>query len=276
MTDQRDPLLVAGVAITAALAVLAVFAPLLSPYDPGAIAGDALERPSARHLLGTNDIGQDILSQIVSGARSSLLVAVAAAALAVALGVLVGTQSGLLGGAVDTVCMRVVDLFLAVPALPLIVLVAALAGPNRLTVILIIGLFGWPGVARMVRSQVLTLRQRGFVAVARGLGGGRSYVMRKHLVPALGPLIVSNFVNRAGIAIILDAGLAFLGLSDPTAVSWGQVLFRALGHRGLYSSMLWTWWVLPAGLAVTVAVLGFTFLGVGLEPRLNARLQGTR
>jgi peptide/nickel transport system permease protein len=267
----RTPLFYVGLAILGLVAVVAVLAPLLSPYDPSAVSGDSLESPSAKHLLGTNDIGQDIFSQLVSGTRSSIIVAVAAASLAMAVALLVGIGAGLLGGMVDTVTMRVIDLLLAIPTLPLLILVAALAGPSRVTVVLIIGLFGWPDIARTLRAQTLSLRQRGYVHLARGLGGGPLYVMRRHLVAALGPLIVANFVGRAGVAIFLDAGLAFLGLSDPTAVSWGQVLFRALNYRGLYYSPLWTWWVLPAGLAVTTVVLGFTFVGVGLETRMNPR-----
>lgn len=271
MRHRLSSFTIAGTAILGLLGMVAVLAPLLSPYDPRAIAGEAVQAPSLHHLLGTNDIGQDIFSQIVSGSRSSLVVAVTAATLTVSVGVVIGVGSGLLGGVVDAVVMRVVDLILSVPAVPLLVLIAALAGPSRITVVLVIGLLGWPRSARIVRSQTLSLRKRGFVASAKGLGGGAFYVMRRHLVPALGPHITVSFVNWAGVAIVLDAGLAFLGLSDPTAVSWGHVLYRALTYRGLYSSLLWTWWVLPAGLVVTAAVLGFSFLGLGLEPRSNPR-----
>ncbi len=267
----RSSLLMVGAGILVTLTVVAVLAPLLSPYDPRALSGDSLERPSSRHLLGTNDVGQDIFSEIVWGARSSLQVAVGAAALAVALGVLIGAGAGLRGGLADVVAMRLVDVFLAVPLLPLIIVVATLAGPGHLKVILIMGVLAWPGIARTVRSQTLSLRSRGFIEAARGFGGGLGYVMRRHLVPALAPMVVAEFVAVASIAVGLEAGLAFLGVGDPLAVSWGQVLNRALLHPGLYFTALWTWWLVPAGLAITVAVLGFTFLGVGLEPRFNPR-----
>lgn len=271
MRAMRSPLVVVGGAIVALLVGVAVLAPLLAPYDPRALSGASLLRPSARHLLGTNDVGQDILSQVIWGARSSLSVAVGAALLAVVVGVGVGTGAGLAGGWTDTAAMRVVDVVLALPLLPLLVLLAALAGARRSNLILIIGLTGWPATARIVRAQTLTLRRRGFVDAARGFGGGFPYVVRRHLVPALGPLIATGFVSVAAHAILVEAGLAFLGLADPTGVSWGLILNDALLHQGLYFTPLWTWWVLPAGFAVTLAVLGFTFVGVGLEPAFNPR-----
>ncbi len=260
-----------GAAIIAALAIVAVFAPLIAPFDPHAVAGPSLAKPSTAHLLGTNDVGQDILSQLIWGARSSAIVAVLASAIAVALGVAVGAAAGLLGGWTDVVAMRTVDVFLALPILPLLILIAALAGPSRPTVILIIGLTGWPQVARVVRSQTLTLAARGYVQACRGFGSGRMYVIRRHLVPTLTPLAAANYVHWASTAVVMQAGLAFLGLNDPTEVSWGSVLNRALGHQGIYFSSAWLWWVLPAGLAITIAALGLALIGVGLEPRSNPR-----
>lgn len=271
MSQGRQGFVWLGGSIVAGLVLVAVFAPLLAPFDPHAVAGPSLSPPSAAHLLGTNDAGQDILSQLIWGARSSAIVGVLAAALAVGLGVAVGAAAGLIGGWVDLVVMRCVDVFLGLPALPLLILVAALTGPSRTTVILVIGLSGWPPVARVVRSQTLALAGRGYIDACRGFGSGRVYVIRRHLIPILSPLAAANFVYWAATAVVIQAGLAFLGLSDPTEVSWGSVLNRALGHQGIYFSSAWLWWVLPAGLAITVAALGLALLGVGLEPRANPR-----
>ncbi|MGI9032804.1 MAG: ABC transporter permease [Candidatus Aeolococcus gillhamiae] len=276
MKTLRSPLVIVGGALVTMLVVVAVAAPLLAPYDPRALSGASLVRPSAHHLLGTNDIGQDIFSQVVWGARSSLTVAVGSALLAVGLGVAVGILAGLAGGWVDAIAMRIVDVVLALPLLPLLVLIAALAGARRSNLVLIIGLTGWPATARIIRAQALTLRQRGFVDASRGFGAGFGHVARRHLLPALGPLIVTGFVSVAAHAVLVEAGLAFLGLADPTGVSWGLILNRALLHQGLYFTALWTWWVLPAGSAVTLAVLGFTFVGVGLEPAFNPRWRANR
>ncbi len=268
---RRSPLLFIGAGIVAVLVVVAVLAPYLAPYDPRAIAGDALEPPSSRHLLGTNDAGADIFSALVWGARATLTVSVAATALVLAIGVALGLLAGLRGGLAETVVMRLSDVVLALPAIPLLIFLGALAGPSRGFAILSIGLLVWPQVARVVRSQALSLRTRGFVASARGFGGGPLYVMRRHLIPALAPVIAANLAFVAGLAVTIEAGLAFIGLGDPNSVSWGAMLERALAHQALYVTSIWLWWLLPAGLAITLAVLGFTFIGVGLEPRFNPR-----
>lgn len=271
MTRRAQPLLWVGVVIVGVVALVALTAPILAPYDPRAPSGPSLIAPEGAHLLGTNDAGQDILSQLIWGARASSVVAVASATLVVLVGTLVGAASGLAGGAADRVTMRIVDVFLAVPALPLLILVAALAGAGRATVILVIALAGWPHVARIVRSQALSLGRRGYVDAARGFGAGRWHVIRRHLLPALGPLVAASFVSWAATAVVLQAGLAFLGLSDPTEVSWGSILNRAQAHEGVYFGAQWTWWVLPPGLAITVSAMGLAFIGVGLEPRANPR-----
>lgn len=268
----RSVAFVAGAGVVGGLCLLALLAPLLAPHDPHALSGLPLESPSLAHWLGTNDVGQDVASQLIWGARSSMTLALAAATVATLVGVAVGIGAPLLGGAADTVAMRAVDVFLAIPGLPLLILLVALAGPSRVTMVLAVTSFSWPPIARIVRSQVLTLRSRGFVSAARGFGSGPVYVLRRHLAPAIGPLIGTNFIEVAGVAIFLDAGLAFLGLGDPTTPSWGLMLNRASNYPGLYFSDAWKWWVLPPGLAVTAAVLGLTFMWVGSEARMNPRL----
>lgn len=267
----RSRMVVAGLAILAVLVAVALLAPLLAPYDPKDLSGASLERPSWQHWLGTDDVGHDILSQLIYGVRTSLVVAVGSASLALFVGVLFGVTPALVGGAVDTVVTRLAVMFLAVPVFPLLILVAAFLGRQSSAAIFAVGLIAWAPMSRVLRSQILTLRQRGFVAAARGFGGGPLYVLRRHLLPGIAPLLVVGFVQWAGIAIGLEAGLAFLGLGDPTGVSWGLMLNRALETQGIYFSAQWTWWVLPPGLAITLAVLGFTFVGVGLEPRFNPR-----
>lgn len=262
---------VVGGGILAALVAVASLAPVLAPHDPRALGGQPLELPSSRHLLGTNHIGQDLLSQLIWGARASLIVAAAASVLTIAVSVLVGVGGAYVGGFVDTVASRVVDVFLAVPRLPLILMVAALAGPDRLAVIVVIAMVSWAPGARILRSQTLSLRQRGFVAAAGGFGGGPLYVVRRHLVPALGPVLLAVLVAVAAAAVMAEAGLAFLGLGDPVGVSWGLTLNNALAETSLYHNPIWTWWVLPPGFAITLAVLGFAFVGIGLEPVMNPR-----
>ena len=268
---RQSRMLLAGVVMVSAFTVVGALAPWLAPYAPRAVSGDTFESPSWAHLLGTNDAGADIFSRLVWGTRTTLVVAVCATALILAVGMALGLTAGLRGGLADTVVMRVADVFLALPVIPLLIFIAALAGPSLTLSILMIGLFSWPQTARIVRSQTLSLRQRGFVDIARGLGGGPLYVMRRHLIPALGPVIAANLVFVAGLAVTTEAALSFLGLGDPSAVSWGAELNRALEHDQITFGSLWLWWMVPFGLALSVAILGFTLIGVALEPRFNPR-----
>src|SRR5439155_2912816 len=223
-----SPLLKIGLALVATLVVVAVFAPLLTPYNPKAITGRVLERPSARHWLGTDVPGRDIFAQLVYGARASLTVALVAGSLAIVGAILLGVLPALLGGASAAVSNRLVVFLLALPGLPLLVLIGALAGDSQIAIVLVIAFLGTAPNARILRSQALALRRRGFISAARGFGGGPLYVLRRHLLPGLGPLILVGFVNWAGLAIGLEAGLAFLGLGNPSGVSWGLTLNRAL------------------------------------------------
>lgn len=268
---RRSPLLLAGLGLLGLMVVVAVIAPLLTPHDPEAISGPALEAPSGGHLLGTDVPGRDIFAQLVFGARSSLVVATVAATLAMAGAILLGALPALLGGPADGIGNRLVVFLLALPGLPLLVLIGSLAGDSRLAVVLVIGFLGMAPNARILRSQALALRERGFVGCARGFGAGPLYVLRRHVVPGLAPLALVGFVNWAGLAVGLEASLAFLGLGDPSGISWGLMLNRALSQQGIYFSDMWTWWVLPPGLAVAATVTGFTFVGVALEPVFNPR-----
>ncbi|HJV09645.1 MAG TPA: ABC transporter permease [Acidimicrobiales bacterium] len=268
---RRSPLFVAGAAMLAVVVTVALLAPWLAPYGPKDISGDAFEHPSGAHLLGTNEVGSDLFSRLVWGSRTTLIVAITASTLVLAVGTLVGLTAGLRGGLVDTALMRMVDVMLGLPVLPLLIFVGALAGPSLTTSILMIGAFLWPQTARVVRSQTLSLRQRGFVGIARGFGGGPGYVIRRHLVPALGPVIAANLVFVAGLAVGIEAGLSFLGLGDPSAVSWGADLQRALAAGQSEVGSLWLWWLLPFGLALTLSIFGLSLVGVSLEPRFNPR-----
>ncbi len=273
---RQSRLLLAGVAIVLAFAAAGLLAPWLSPYRPDAIAGDRYAAPSWSHLLGTNDAGHDLFSRLLWGSRTTLVVAVSATFLILVIGIALGLTAGLRGGLADIVVMRVVDVFLALPIIPLLIFIAALAEPSLTLSILMISLFSWPQTARIVRSQTLSLRRRGFVDTARGFGGGPLYVMRRHLIPALGPVIGANLVFVAGLAVTTEASLSFLGLGDPAAVSWGAELNRALDSDLITIGSLWLWWLVPFGLALTLAILGFTIIGVALEPRFNPRWSRSR
>jgi ABC-type dipeptide/oligopeptide/nickel transport system permease subunit len=260
-----------GVSLLLVFVLLAAFAPIIAPYDPAAFTGKPLERPGTAHLLGTNDVGQDILSELIYGARVSLAVAAGAAGGTIILAVLVGGAAGYLGGWVDTLLMRTVDVMLALPRLPLLILITALLGAGLGPMTLTIALLFWPGTARIIRAQVQTLRGRTYVRMARHFGASPLYIFRQHILPQLTPLVVFGLVTAAGNAAAMEAGLAFLGLGDPAAKSWGLMMRYALNLPGLLLTDRWLWWLLPPGVCITLLILAFTFTGIGLEKRLDTR-----
>jgi ABC-type dipeptide/oligopeptide/nickel transport system permease subunit len=264
-----------GVLLLVALTATAVFAPLLSPHDPEATVGDPFERPNRAHPLGTNDIGQDILSELIYGARISLTIGFLAASIAVGIGTAVGIASGFLGGWVDATLMRAVDLVLVIPFLPLMILLAAYLGPSFWNIIIVIGILVWARPARVIRSQVLSVKSLDYVEAALALGSLPLRVMLRHILPAVLPLALAQFILAASNAILIEASLSFLGLGDPTAKSWGSVLYYAQ-VRNAFLSGAWVWWVIPPGLLITAATLGFAFTGFALEELLNPRMRGRR
>lgn len=261
-----------GVGLVGLFVLAALAAPLIAPYRTGELAGRPLEAPGASHLLGTNAVGQDLLSHMLSGARASLFVAAVAGFGTLALGALVGLVAGWRGGVIDAVLMRVVDILMVIPRLPLLIVAGAYVGPGLLPVATIIALTFWPSTARVVRSQVLSVRRTDHVRAAVGFGAGPLHVLRRHLLPAVALVLAAELVSAAGRAVVLETGLAFLGLGDPTVPSWGSIMREALGFPGLFYTRAWAWWLLPPLLTVTLLLVGITFAGVAVEQRVNPRL----
>lgn len=261
-----------GLALVGSFVVLALAAPYIRPYRAAALSEEYLKPPSRLHLLGTNPIGQDLASQMLDGARSSLMVAALAGVGTVVLGALAGLAAGWLGGWVELVLMRVVDVLLATPRLPLLLVVGAYAGRRLVTVALVIALVFWPGAARAVRAQVLSLRRRAHVKAALGFGAGTIYLLRRHVVPEIALILVAQLLAAAGRAVLLEAGLAFLGVGDPSRSSWGAIMEAARRSPGLFYGPEWLWWMLPPMLAIVLVLLGMTLLGVAVEQRMSPRL----
>lgn len=261
-----------GIFLLSTLTLSALFAPLVAPFDPKLPVGVPFDRPSATHLLGTNDIGQDILSEMIWGTRVSLTVGVLAAFVATVLGATVGIVSGYFRGLTDTVLMRFVDVVLSLPFLPLMILLAAFLGPSMFTIILVVGLVVWARPSRIIRSQVLSLASREYITAARGLGAGHLRILTRHLVPGVGALMVVEFVQAAAGAILIESSLSFLGLGDPIQKSWGSILYYAQA-RSAFLSGAWVWWVIPPGAAITATVMGFALIAFSLERIVNPRLR---
>jgi ABC-type dipeptide/oligopeptide/nickel transport system permease subunit len=253
------------------LIFIALFAPFLAPYSPDALAGEPLEEPSIKHPLGTNDIGQDILSELIYGARTSLMVGLSVAILSTCVGFLVGVAAGYFRGIADIILMRLVDVLLTIPKLPLIILFAFFLGSKLINVVSFLVFLSWPSIARTVRSQTLSLREREYIRYAKFVGASFPYLLRRHFIAELFPLLVAKMVMLVSYAISAEAGLSFLGLGDPTAKSWGMMLNHAQRYPALFWSNAWAYWLLPAGLAITFTILTFTLLGFTAEEALNVR-----
>lgn len=262
----------AGFFILGLLLVIAVGAPWLSPYSPNESKAIPFQPPSAAHWLGTNDIGQDILSEVIWGTRISLLIGTLSALAISVIGLVVGLVAGYLGGWPDTLLMRVVDVILVLPFLPLSILLAAYLGPNFWNLVLVLGLLGWARPARVIRSQVLSVRSLAFIEVAVVCGAGSRYILRRHVMGAVLPLVAVQWIQAASSAILIESSLAFLGLGDPTQKSWGTILYYAQA-RSAFLTGAWVWWVLPPGLMITAAVFGFVLVGLGSEEIANPRLR---
>ncbi len=281
-TFRRNPSGLFGAFLVLVTILLAVAAPLLTNHQPTEIIRDANGRgltfapPSVHGPLGTDDAGHDVWTQLIYGARISLMVGFLAGFISMFVGSLLGILAGYFGGVTDTVIMRVTDVLLVIPDLPLmIVLVATIRQLNLkisplAVLVLVIGLLYWTSTARLIRSQVLTIKERQFVARARAIGAGHSHIIRKHILPQIMPLIVANTVLILSTAILIESGLAFLGLGDPTKPSWGTMLNFAF-DRSAISNGAW-WFYLPPGLAILWISLGCILLGNVLEEMLNPRL----
>ena len=265
---HRSSGVAAGLIVLAALLVAAAGAPILSPYAPTAQAlREGLQGPSAAHLFGQDRLGRDVLSRVLYGARVSIMVGAVVVGITATVGLLVGSIAGALGGIVDDAVMRLTDILQAFPGIVLIIAFAAVLGPSLLNVILALSLIGWVGYARLVRGQILVVREMDFVHAAVALGAGRLRVIARHLVPnILAPLIVEASFGMAG-AIVGEASLSFLGLgTQPPTPSWGTMLNEAR-HYLLVAPHL----VIFPGLAIMIVVLGLNFLGDGLRDLLDPR-----
>jgi peptide/nickel transport system permease protein len=250
---------------------LAFFGSAIAPDDPNASSLDILAKPSSDHWLGTTEQGSDVFSQLLVGARVSIVVGFAAAAISALLGATVGLVGGYFGGWTDRTLDAFENWFLVIPQIPLMIVLARLLEPSLGVLIAVIGLTSWAGTGRIVRSQVLTLRERAFVERARALGAGDIYIIRKHILPNTVPLIYANTVLIVAVAILSEAALAFLGLGDPTRISWGTMLENALS-AGAPSAGAW-WYVIPPGLCITVLVLAVSMVGYLFEEYVNPRLR---
>ena len=239
------------------------------------ITDAAITIPGLLHgVLGCDNYGRDVFVQVVYGARISLAIGLLSAVIAAILGTSVGVVAGYMGGVVDEILMRIVDTMIAIPQLPILLALIMVFGPDVFLIVFLIAIFGWPGLSRVVRSHVLSLRETAFVECALASGASKRYIMIRHLVPNVFPIVISSFVLRVPGAILREAALSFLGFSDPSAPTWGRMLNLAFGHQAFLRNA-W-WWVVPPGLAITLICLSFVFMGHAVDEIINPRLRRRR
>ncbi len=256
-----------GLALLALVVALALFAGALTPFDPLRTGAEPLQPPSSRHLLGTDELGRDLWSNIVFGARGSLAVGLLATLMATAAGIAVGAVAGYYGRGWDEGLMRFAEVFQTVPRVLIALLLVAIFGGSLWTLVPVIAVTGWPLTARVVRSEILSLREQEFVLAARALGGRDARIVRQHLLPNAFPPVLIGLPLQVGRAVLLEAGLSFLGLGDPGMPSWGRLLQSAQGY------MRDAWWlaVFP-GTALTMTVLALYLVAEGLHVRSTPAL----
>jgi ABC-type dipeptide/oligopeptide/nickel transport system permease subunit len=267
----------AGLCIVLGIALMGVFAPYIAPYPYYELnLKEMTQPPSWKHPLGTDHYGEDLLSRVMWGSRVSLLVGFAAASLSMIMGTLVGMISGYYGGAPDSILMRITDIFLSVPTLPLMLIFAALFGKGLFNIILVLSILGWTGTARMVRSETLSLKEQPLTEAAKAIGATDIRILGGHVLPNVLPLILANMVLSIVNAILGEAWVSFLGfgVSPTDPPSWGIILYWADLKLAVINN--YWWWIIPPGLLLMLLVLGFAFMSHALDQVMNPRLRRRR
>jgi peptide/nickel transport system permease protein len=260
-----------GLGIIVFFVVLAVAAPLIAPYSTTARTCAVFAPPSGSHWLGCDDGGIDMLSEIISGGRISLIIGFAATLIAMLIGGGVGILSGYFGRWLDITLMRITDYLLVIPDLAFAMVIADVWGPSLSHVIGVIAILEWATTARIIRAQVMSVKERVYIKRARSLGASHLRIIGRHILPQVGPLLMANTVLTIAVAIYLETALAFLGLEDPTTTTWGTILEHAF-DRAAVSAGAW-WAIVPDGIVITLLIMGCFLLGQAIEDALNPRLR---
>ena len=264
----------AGLCVLAFFVLVALLAPLIAPAEGLEVThatGGILEAPSSEFLLGTDAQGRSVLTLLIWGARISLFVGLMATLISMLIGTLIGLTSGYFGGWPGAVLFRLTEWFLVIPFLPLAIVLASVLGRSLVNIVIVIGVTSWPGTALLIRSQVLSIKERPYVERSRALGAGHRHLIGRHLLPNVVPIVFANTTLTVAVAILSETTLSFLGLGDPTRTSWGSMLDDAYGV-GAITTGSW-WYFVPPGVCVVLVVLSFTLVGQALEEVLNPKLR---
>ncbi len=262
-----------GLLIVILFVIIAVSAPYISPFDPNKMVAIPLQSPSSAHWLGTNHLGEDLLSRVIWGTRTSLMVGIITGLLSTAFSMIIGLSAGYFGGIIDDILTTITNIFLIIPGLPLMIVIAAYLRFKGITpIIIVIAITGWPSGARLLRSQMLSLRGREFVTAARILGEKSMHVIFYEIFPLMLSLVVANFFSATIYAILGEAALEFLGLGNVNLITWGTILYWAQNDQALLTGA-W-WWILAPGLCISILGAGFALLNFSMDEISNPKLRG--
>ena len=256
----------AGIVILVLFILTAIFQAQLAPYSPYEQTGAPFESPSAEHLLGTNDIGQDILSELIYGTRNSLLVGVISAAISLVVGILMGVLAGWFGGAVDHVLSQVTTFFMTIPFLPSVIILSTFSGGGIWSMSIILGLLSWAEIAKVLRTTTMQIRESYSIRLLKGMGASDGYIILRHVIPELLPLIAYRAVTRVKVGILSESTMSFLGLGNPIAKSWGSIIYYAQAKNALLTGA-WVWWVIPPGACICLVSMALMMIAYSLEGR---------
>ncbi len=262
-----------GIFLVGIIILLGLLAPFLAPYPPLEMAGESLKPPSWSHPFGTDDVGHDLFSQFLYGARISALVGVSVGLSGAILALLIGGLAGYAGRWIEQVIMRAVDVFLSLPRFPILIIFTAFLGTGLSKIILFLALFSWPVGSRLIRSMVISLKNAPLIESERLFGARGHYIFFRHIFPDLVPLVVAIFVLDACYAVLAEAGLSFLGLGDPSLVSWGNILHYAFVYPGIFLGTSWLWWILPPGLGIALFIMGLMLISTELEEKYQPKIK---
>ena len=262
----------AGMAVVCVVLFLGIFSDRLSVHPYNLPSGSAFEAPGPVHWLGTDDLGIDLWAQICFGARVSMIIGFGTALLAGIGGSLIGICSGYFGGLIDKIVMRVTDIIIVLPDLPTMIVLGAFFGPGIRNIIIVLALFSWTVPARIVRSKVLSVKEEKYVVAAKSYGAKFWHLTIRHFLPNILPVVMVSVIRLFSKAIFAEAGLAFLGLGDPTSKSWGLILNHAVNFRGIYFTDYWKWWIVGPSAAIMLLVTAIAFICRDVEKIVNSKI----
>lgn len=261
-----------GSGILVFMVLVALFAPLIAPYNPYTDMTTPYLEPSLEHLLGTNDIGQDIFSELLYGARTSLAIGFLSAFISISIGSLVGMISGWYGGVADRFLMKITAFFMTIPFLPTVIILSAFTTPGPFTTSVILGIMSWSGTARIVRAQIMDIKNKEYIQTIRAMGAGNLYILSRHVWKELLPFLMYRASARVRAGILSESSLSFLGLGSTVVKSWGTIIYYAQAKNALLTDA-WLWWIIPPGLCIILISCALTMITYGAESKTNRRLE---